>query len=86
MVGTTKRVKQVPINNPAEITKPISKRLTAPAPEAMRSGTTPNTMAAVVIKIGRRRIPAASSTAALLSRFFPVVGDWQNLQLKCHVY
>ncbi|CZR21520.1 Uncharacterised protein [Legionella pneumophila] len=63
-------MKQVPINKPVEITSPMSNRLAAPAPLAIRRGITPNTMAAVVINMGRNLIPADSSTAARLSRFF----------------
>ena len=46
----------VPIERPAAITRPIWKRDTAPAPAAVISGTTPSTIAAVVIRIGRSRI------------------------------
>ena len=48
---------------PAKMTMPIVKRGRAPAPEAMISGTMPTTIAAVVIRIGRRRTPAACSIA-----------------------
>lgn len=85
MVGTTNKVKHVPISNPAEITSPISKRLTAPAPDAMSNGNTPKTMAAVVIKIGRNRMAAASSTAARRSSFFGVAVDWRSRQSIYHV-
>jgi len=43
---------------------PMAKRDAAPAPVARMSGTMAMTMAAVVIRIGRRRIAAASSIAA----------------------
>jgi DNA-binding transcriptional LysR family regulator len=55
---------------PVKITRPIEKRDAAPAPEAITSGTTPNTIAAVVIRIGRSRMPAASSIASRLVRPF----------------
>ena len=41
---------------PAAITTPIAKRLAAPAPLAISSGTMATTMAAVVIRMGRSRI------------------------------
>ena len=40
---------------PAKMSRPMSKRLRAPAPAAMISGTMPTTIAAVVIRIGRSR-------------------------------
>ena len=49
---------------PAAMTRPIEKRALAPAPDAMISGTTPSTMAAVVIRIGRSRTRAASTIAS----------------------
>ncbi|MDT4868402.1 hypothetical protein FQZ97_1033640 [compost metagenome] len=54
----------MPTDIPVAITRPMSKRLTAPAPLARISGIMAKTMAAVVISTGRRRIAAASSTAA----------------------
>jgi hypothetical protein len=62
--GTMNRVKSVPIDSPVSSTMPIARRPAAPAPVAMANGTTPNTIAAVVIRIGRRRTAAASSMAA----------------------
>ncbi|MNO02588.1 hypothetical protein D3C81_2230450 [compost metagenome] len=50
------------------MTVPMSNRLTAPAPVAMINGTMPNTIAAVVINTGRRRMDAASSTASRADR------------------
>ena len=47
---------QRPDASPLAITSPMLKRETAPAPLATISGTTPSTMAAVVIRIGRNRI------------------------------
>ena len=44
---------------PATTTTPSEKRLALPAPEAKTSGNKPATMAAVVIKIGRKRMAAA---------------------------
>ena len=49
---------------PAAITTPMSKRLAAPAPLAISSGTMATTMAAVVIRIGLSLVAAASSIAA----------------------
>src|SRR5258706_4318183 len=66
IAGTTKSVNSVPMATPVAITSPMLKRLTAPAPLAIRSGTTPSTIAPVVIRIGRSRIPAAVSTASRL--------------------
>src|SRR5258708_7308683 len=66
IAGTTKSVNKVPMATPVAITSPMLKRLTAPAPLAIRSGTTPSTIAPVVIRIGRSRIPAAFSTASRL--------------------
>ena len=43
-------------------------RISDPSVNAKASGTMPNTMASVVIKIGRKRTLAASSSAALRSR------------------
>ena len=43
------------------MTQPICWRLSAPAPLASASGTAPNTMAPVVIRMGRRRRLAAST-------------------------
>ena len=53
------------------------KRDTAPAPVATISGTTPSTMAAVVIRIGRNRMPAARSIASRSRMAFllQVVGE-----------
>src|SRR5258705_1793438 len=64
IAGTTKSVNSVPMATPGAITSPMLKRLTAPAPLAIRRGTTPSTIAPVVIRIGRSRIPAAFSTAS----------------------
>ena len=66
IAGTTKSVKSVPIASPVAMTSPMLKRLTAPAPLAVISGMTPNTMAPVVIRIGRRRNPAACLMASSL--------------------
>jgi len=62
--GTTNSVNTVPIARPVEMTSPIANREAAPAPLANTSGSTPKTMAAVVIKIGRSRVPAAATIAA----------------------
>ncbi len=43
---------------------PIALRLLAPAPELITSGSTPRIKASEVIRIGRRRRRAASTTAS----------------------
>ena len=50
----------VPIESPVKITSPMLMRDAAPAPRRITSGTTPSTIAAVVMRIGRKRIAAAS--------------------------
>ena len=65
MTGKTNRVKNVPINRPAIITIPMLNRLNAPAPVAPNNGNKPVTIAAVVIRIGRRRMRAAFFTASI---------------------
>jgi hypothetical protein len=42
---------------------PMLLRAPAPGPVAVMSGACPTTVAAVVIRIGRRRVDAASTTA-----------------------
>ena len=56
------------------------KRDTAPAPLAISSGTTPSTIAAVVIRIGRSRMPAAVSIASRLRLAFLLllVGEFDD--------
>src|SRR5258708_23300790 len=49
--GTIKSVNNVPIDSPVNSTIPIARRPAAPAPDARTNGRTPNTMAAVVIRI-----------------------------------
>src|SRR3546814_2604557 len=48
--GVTKSVNMVPTVMPAAMTRPMEKRLCAPAPVAVSSGTIDTTMAAVVIR------------------------------------
>ena len=55
---------------------PIELRAPAPGPVAKTSGKWPMTVAAVVIRIGRRRVAAASMTACSLSRPF---SSWRLL-------
>ena len=52
---------------PPTITQPICWRDSAPAPVREASGTAPSTIAPVVIRIGRRRSTAASSTASIVA-------------------
>ena len=59
IAGTTNSVKTVPIEIPEAITRPMLNRLTAPAPEAVMRGITPRTIAAVVMRMGRKRMLAA---------------------------
>ena len=54
----------VPIESPLAITSPMLNRETAPAPLATICGTTPSTIAAVVIRIGRSLMLAARSIAS----------------------
>jgi hypothetical protein len=58
------------------MTNPTLKRDAAPAPEAVINGTTPNTIAAVVIRIGRSRIPAAWMIASVFERPAMAVLPW----------
>ena len=51
---------------PDTITNPILKRATAPSPTANNKGIRPEIMAAVVIRIGRNRMLAASLIASIL--------------------
>src|SRR5215470_3764367 len=51
----TNSVSNVPSRRPPTTTQPIAWRDSAPAPWASASGTAPSTMAAVVIRIGRKR-------------------------------
>ena len=55
---------------PVAMTKPMLKRDTAPAPVAKIKGKTPSTIAAVVIKIGLNRMPAALSIASRFGHTF----------------
>jgi len=64
----TNSVNIAPIAMPKNIVRPIAKRDCAPAPEARISGAMPTTIAAVVIRIGRRRIEAASTIASRRDR------------------
>ena len=86
MVGTTNRVKNVPTVMPHAMTRPIQNRLFAPAPVEIISGTTPSTMATVVMRIGRKRNVADLTTASCsLNLHVPVI-DWRIPQSECHVY
>ena len=51
---------------PVMITSPMSKRLTAPGPLAISSGTMATSIATVVMRMGRRRMVEARSTASRL--------------------
>jgi len=54
----------VPKSRPLTNTTPTCSRLIALAPVANNNGNAPNTIAAVVIKMGRRRMLAASTNAS----------------------
>jgi hypothetical protein len=60
-------VSAVPSVIPPTIVQPIYSRLSAPAPLARANGIAPNTMADVVIKIGRKRNLADAITASNLA-------------------
>jgi len=62
--GHDEEVKRVPIESPLAMTSPILYRDAAPAAGRDDQGHTPRTMAAVVIKIGRSLMDAASRMAS----------------------
>ena len=70
----------VPTSIPLTSMIPMLFRAPAPGPVASTSGKCPTTVAAVVIKIGRSRVPAASMMASqfLLSRFLEMIGELDN--------
>ena len=68
------RERTVPMIMPLTSMMPMLLRAPAPGPVASTSGKWPTTVAAVVIRIGRSRVPAASMTAASLS--LPVSCRW----------
>ena len=85
-MGTTKIVSSVPIVMPPTMTQPIWRRLSAPAPVASASGRAPSTIAPVVIRMGRRRRLAASTTASLTCR--PCWRNWlenSTIRMPCFV-
>ncbi|MNQ90995.1 hypothetical protein D3C85_1063580 [compost metagenome] len=65
--GTTIKVKNNELVNPPTITHAKPFFHSAPAPLARAIGSIPNTMAMVVIKIGRKRAWLASTSASLVS-------------------
>ena len=85
-MGTTKIVSNVPIDMPPTMTQPICCRLSAPAPVANASGIAPSTIAPVVIRIGRSRRLAASTTAVIAS--LPSRRSWllnSTIRMPCLV-
>src|ERR1043166_4141347 len=74
MDGTTNSVKNVPMIMPETSVMPMLLRAPAPGPAANTSGKCPNTVAALVMRIGRSRVPAASMTASSFA--MPVSRSW----------
>lgn len=74
MDGTTNRVNRVPTNMPPTSTSPMELRAAAPAPETRVRGKCPAMVAAVVMRMGRRRMVAASRTASSLAS--PWICSW----------
>lgn len=70
--GTTNSVNMVPTTIPLTSMMPMPFRAPAPGPVAITSGKCPTTVAAVVMRIGRKRVPAASITASS----FALPGSW----------
>ena len=69
---------------PVAMTKPILNRETAPAPVANIKGKTPNTIAAVVIKMGLKRMLAADSIASRLDRpYFCLLLANSTMRMPC---
>ncbi|MNY37853.1 hypothetical protein D3C86_1724410 [compost metagenome] len=71
---------------PPTITRPICRRLSAPAPLPSTSGSAPSTVAAVVIRIGRRRSTEASRIAVRNSS--PSRSNWlakATMRMPCLV-
>ena len=62
--GTKMVEMKVAASIPPKTPVPMEWRAPAPAPVAMMSGTTPSTNAKDVIRIGRKRRPAASMAAS----------------------
>jgi len=60
-----KRVKIVPMVIPPTSTRPIELRAAAPGPVTSVSGKCPATVATLVMRMGRRRVAAASFTASI---------------------
>ena len=63
----TKSMSAVAMARPAMITVPTAMRLSAPAPEAVTSGTAPRMVEIAVIMMGLRRRTEASITASRTS-------------------
>ena len=80
MDGTTNKVNKVPMNMPPTSTRPMEFRAAAPAPVTSVSGKWPAIVAAVVIRIGLRRIMAESRIASSLECpcELQVVGKFNN--------
>ena len=68
MDGTMKRVNTVPMIMPVTSTMPMLLRAPAPGPVARTRGKWPTTVATLVMRTGRSRVPAASMTACSRSR------------------
>jgi hypothetical protein len=66
--GMKKMASSAAVSMPPITDVPIATRLLAPAPVAMASGRTPKMKAKLVIRIGRKRIRAASTAASMTRR------------------
>ncbi len=64
--GMTNKVKAVPTDMPPTSTKPMELRAAAPAPLTSTNGKYPAMVALLVIRMGRRRVWAASRIASRL--------------------
>jgi hypothetical protein len=67
-------VSRVEVITPPMIARPIGACCSAPSPRPSASGSMPNVIAAVVIRIGRRRTWPAASRASL--RLMPLRWPW----------
>ena len=65
ITGTTNSVRKVDVIKPPMTARAMGARCSAPAPIASASGIMPNTMANVVMMIGRMRVRAASKNRGL---------------------
>ena len=71
---------------PPTITQPICWRLSAPAPCASASGTAPSTIAAVVIRIGRRRKRCRLDHRLGAAPALVLQTGWRNRRSGCRAW